>query len=137
MTEANTPMERIECGVRASIAWSIEHADYFRLVQFAATDERFSDGVRKGQVVAVKDAARHIEDAMAAGEIPHADSELLAQAMIGVHTRMVQLVHQGLLEPDAQAIDTTVGFCLYGITGPGTVPTSAADTNTAAVIATA
>lgn len=118
MVGAATPMERIERGVRESIRWSIAHPENFRLVQFAATDERFSGGIRKGQKVAVQDAAGHLDAAMEAGEIPKADAELLAEFMIGVHTHLVHLVHQGLLDATPQVIDAAVDFCLHGITGP-------------------
>jgi hypothetical protein len=57
---------------------------------------------------------------MAAGEIPKADAELLAQMMIGVHTHLVHLIHQGLLDPDAELIDAAVEFCMHGISGRST-----------------
>ena len=117
MDGAATPMERIERGVRASIQWSVEHPEHFRLVQCAASDEKFNRGVHKGQQFAVRDAASHIDDAMAAGEIPKADPELLAHMMIGVHTHLVHLIHQGLLESTAEVIDAAVEFCLHGISG--------------------
>lgn len=114
---ATTPMERIERGIRASIEWSLEQRVFFRLFQFAATDDRFADGLRKGEQVAVRDAARHISDAMAAGEIPESDPQLLAHAMLGVSTHFVQLSHRGLLEATDEVIDTAVSFCLYGLLG--------------------
>ncbi|HMS89423.1 MAG TPA: TetR/AcrR family transcriptional regulator [Acidimicrobiales bacterium] len=120
ISDGSTPMERIERGIRASIQWSVNHTDHFRLVQFAATDDRFSPGVRKGQQVAVRDAAQHISEAMAAGEIPDADAELLAQFMIGVHTHLVLQVVQGQLEATDEVVDAAVGFCLHGIRGPRT-----------------
>lgn len=114
---AATPMQRIELGIRASIEWSLEQRVFFRLFQFAATDDRFADGLRKGEQVAIRDAARHISDAMDSGAIAQADPELLAHAMLGVSSHFVQLVHRGLLEPSAAAIDTTVDFCIHGTTG--------------------
>ncbi len=117
ISDANSPMERIERGVRASIEWSVEHPEHFRLVQFAASDDRFSRGIQKGQQIAVRDAASHLDDAMEAGEIPKADSELLAQMMIGVHTHLVHLVHQGLLEASPEVIDAAVDYCMHGIVG--------------------
>src|SRR5947208_9811761 len=39
IADAPTPLARIERGVRASIEWSIEHRDFFRLTQFALTDD--------------------------------------------------------------------------------------------------
>ncbi len=114
---ATTPIERIQLGIRTSIEWSVTHADYFRLVQFAATDDRFSSGLRRGERIAVTDAAQHLRAAMDAGEIAKADPELLAHAILGVHTHLVQLVHRGLLEPEAEVIDAAVDFCLHGLTG--------------------
>lgn len=114
---AEAPMERIERGIRASIEWSLEQRTFFRLFQFAATDDRFAPGLRAGERVAVRDAARHVADAVAAGEIPAADPQLLAHAMLGVTTHLVHLVHRGLLEPTDEAIETAVGFCLFGLAG--------------------
>jgi len=115
IVDAATPMERIERGIRASIEWSLEQRVFFRLFQFAATDDRFADGLRKGEQVAVRDAARHVADAMAAGEIPGGDPTLLAHAMLGVGSHLVQLTHRGLLDATDEVVDTAVRFCLYGI----------------------
>lgn len=117
-----SPIERIERGVRTSIEWSIEHRDLFRLVQFAATDDRFDAGLRKGEQVAIRDAARHLDDAMAAGEIPTGDAELLSHAILGVHTHFVHLVLRGDAEPTDEVLDAAVGFCLHGLFAPVTAP---------------
>lgn len=118
IADATTPMERIERGIRTSIQWSVTHTDHFRLVQFATTDERFAARVRKGQQVAVQDAATHLSDAMKEGEIPLGDAELLAQLMIGVHTYLVHQVVQGQVEVSDEVVDAAVDFCLHGILGP-------------------
>jgi AcrR family transcriptional regulator len=115
---ADNPMDRIERGIRASIEWSLEKRVFFRLFQFAATDDRFAEGLRKGEQVAIRDAAKHVTDAMEAGMIPDRDPVLLAHNMLGVTTHLVQLVHRGVLEADAEVIDTAVAFCLYGIVDP-------------------
>jgi AcrR family transcriptional regulator len=114
----DSPRERIERGIRASIEWSIEHPDVFQLFQFAATDSRFSAGLRKGEQVAVRDAAKQLADAIEAGEIAEGDPELLAHNILGVHTHLVALVHRGLVEPKPEVIDAAVNFCLYGLLGP-------------------
>ena len=111
------PMQRIEHGLRASITWALEHPILNRLFQFAATDERFSPGLRKGQQVAVRDASRYIGEAMAAGEIPDGDATLLAHAMLGVHSHMVQQVQEGTVAAGPELVDTVVDFCLYGVLG--------------------
>jgi len=112
-----SPLERVRRGVRASIEWSIEEPTLFRLFQFAATDERFAGSLRKGERVAIADAARHIQDAMDAGQIPDADAAVLAHAMLGVHTRMVHLLATGQLERSEEIISTAVDFCVNGIAG--------------------
>lgn len=117
IADASTPMVRIEAGIRASIDWSLQQRDFFRLFQFAATDDRFTDDLRKGERTAVRDAARHLTEAMAAREIPEADPALLAHAMLGVSAHLVQLVQRDLMEPTDEVVDAIVGFCLYGITG--------------------
>lgn len=117
IAELEDPAARIEAGLRASMRWSMDHPAYFRLFQFAATDDRFSGGLRRGEKVAIADAAKHIADAMAAGEIADGDPELLAHALLGVHTHLVQLVHRGALDASDDVIDTAVAFCLHGLLG--------------------
>ena len=117
IVDAPTPTERIERGIRASMEWSIEHRDYFRLFQFAATDDRFSSGLRKGELVAVNDAARTVSEAMAAGAIPEADPVLMSHALLGVHTHLVHLVHRGVIDPTDDVVEAAVQFCLHGLLG--------------------
>ncbi len=112
---AGSPSDGIERGIRASMEWSIQHPDYFRLFQFAATDDRFNDGLRKGEGVAVNDAAKVLAAAMEAGEIAEGDATLLSHALLGVHTHLVHLVHRGVLEPTGDVIDAAVDFCLHGL----------------------
>ncbi len=117
IVDATSPMERIERGIRASIEWSLEERVFFRLFQFAATDDRFAESLRKGEQVAVRDAATHVREAMEAGQIADGDPELLAHAMLGVSTHFVQLAHRGLLQATDEVVDTAVTFCLYGVLG--------------------
>jgi AcrR family transcriptional regulator len=114
---AGSPSDGIERGIRASMEWSIQHPAYFRLFQFAATDDRFNGGLRKGEQIAVNDAAKVLQAAMDAGEIATGDATLLSHALLGVHTHLVHLVHRGVLEPTDEVIDTAVAFCLYGLLG--------------------
>ncbi|MFN8017916.1 MAG: TetR/AcrR family transcriptional regulator [Acidimicrobiales bacterium] len=117
MDGATSAVDRVERGIRASIQWAIDHRDVFRLFQFAATDERFSDGLRKGEAIAVRDAAKQVAEAIEAGEIAAGDPVLLSQALLGVHTHLVHLVHRGVLEPTDEMVESTVAFCLYGLLG--------------------
>jgi AcrR family transcriptional regulator len=113
-----SPIERVRRGVRVSIEWSLEQPVLFRLFQIGAADDRFAPQLRSGERTAVDDAARHIRDAMDAGEIPTADPVLLAHLMLGVHQRVVHLVHNGSLAPTEETISTAVDFCIDGIRGP-------------------
>ncbi len=120
MDGATSATDRIERGIRASMVWAIAHPDYFRLFQFAATDERFSDGLRRGEASAVRGAAGQVQDAIDAGEIAPGDPVLLSHALFGVHTHLAHLVHRGALSPSDELIDAAVAFCLYGLVGrPG------------------
>lgn len=114
---ADDPIDRIRRGVRASIEWSLERPVLFRLFAFAATDDRFAEPLRRGEHIAVTDAEREIRAAMDAGRIRPSDPGLLANAMLGVHTRIVNLVHADQLEPSPDLIDRTVDFCVHGIAG--------------------
>ena len=112
------PIDRIEQGIRASMQWSAENRDLFVLFQFATTEERFAPAMRKGEQVAVNDAARHVADAMAEGQIPAGDHVLLANAMLGVasHLARVSIHEQG--RSGDEVADAAVGFCLHGILAP-------------------
>ncbi|MCU1352879.1 MAG: acrR3 [Acidimicrobiales bacterium] len=112
--DTTDPLGRIERGVRASMEWSVEHRDVFRLFQLAAGEARFATILRKGEKGAVSDAARHIQGAMDAGLVAPGDPHLLAHAMLGVTTHLVQ---RHLLDPGAPAIDQAVSFCLHGVLG--------------------
>jgi AcrR family transcriptional regulator len=110
--DATDPLERIERGVRASMEWSVEHRDVFRLFQLAAGEARFATILRTGEKGAVSDAARHIRSAMDAGLVAPGDPQLLAHAMLGVTTHLVQ---RHLLDPGPVTIDQAVAFCLHGV----------------------
>ncbi|MCU1453328.1 MAG: acrR3 [Acidimicrobiales bacterium] len=112
--DASDPLVRIERGVRASMEWSVEHRDVFRLFQLAAGEARFASILRKGEKGAVSDAARHIQSAMDAGLVPRGDPILLAHAMLGVTTHLVQ---RHLLDGGKQVIDDAVAFCMRGVLG--------------------
>src|SRR5205807_3944545 len=62
--EEADPVRRIELGIRASMDWIAERRHLSTLFQFAATEERFAPTIRRGQEVAVADAARHVKDAI-------------------------------------------------------------------------
>jgi len=118
---APDPLSRIAAGIRASVRWSAEHHELFTLVAFAATDDRFSGLVRRGQEVAVADAMRHVDDAIEQGLIPDRNPLELTRAMFGVTSELTRhFLHQ---EPEAavsvdEIAETAAQFCLGGLLGP-------------------
>ncbi|CAN5738272.1 hypothetical protein BH24ACT3_BH24ACT3_03350 [soil metagenome] len=111
------PLRRIELGIRASLAWSEEHRALFNLFGFAATEERFAPALRKGQEVAVADAARHLKDAIVEGVVPDGDPNVLAHAILGVTAQLARTFIHERGEPGDAVADTAVEFCLGGLLG--------------------
>ncbi len=117
IADAGAPLERIELGLRASMRWSAEHRDLVNLFQFAATEERFAPSLRAGQEVAADDAARHVKEAMAEGQIADGDPTVLAHSMLGVAGHLARtFIHERGDSPEAVA-DAAVAFCLGGLLG--------------------
>jgi AcrR family transcriptional regulator len=114
------PVKRIELGIRASLRWFSEQRHLSTLFQFAATEERFAPTMRRGQEVAVADAARHVNEAIAEGRIVDTDDTdalKLTHAIIGVtnHLARVYILEQN--EPPEDVGDAAVSFCLFGLLG--------------------
>jgi AcrR family transcriptional regulator len=109
------PMRRIELGIRASMQWFAENRDLMNLFQFAATEERFAPVLRRGQEVALADAAKHVKDGIVVGAIPDGEPEVLAHAILGVISHLArELIHVRGESPDRVA-DAAVAFCLGGL----------------------
>lgn len=111
------PLVRIERGIRASLAWSAEHRDLIKLVQFAETEDRFATMLRRGEEVAVADVVRHLKDAIVDGEIPDSDPEVLAHAVLGVVTQLSRTFVHERAQPTEAVADAVVAFCLGGLRG--------------------
>ena len=121
LEDAPDPLGRIGEGIRESVRWSAEHKELFTLVAFAATDDRFSGLVRRGQEVTLTDAMKHVTDAIEQGLIPGRDPRELALAMIGVTSELTRhLLHQSPTESMSvdQVAEIAVDFCLGGLSGP-------------------
>ena len=84
------PVRRLELGVKAAFRWWAEHPEITNLVQFAATEAGFARALRRGQEVALGDAASHIKDAIAAGEVRDEDPDVLAHAVLAVTTHFAR-----------------------------------------------
>jgi AcrR family transcriptional regulator len=111
------PVQRIVLGIRASMAWLDENRDLFTLFQFASSDERFSALLRRGQDVAVADVARHVKEAMVAGQVSDMDPQVISYAILGVTNGLARtfLLERG--DAPAQVADAVVAFCLRGLLG--------------------
>lgn len=112
------PLARIEAGIRASLAWSAEHRDLLQLVQFAESESRFADALRRGEQVAVADTVRHLKDAIVEGQIPDRDPEVLAHAVLGVTAKLARTFVHERADPLDQVADAAVAFCLGGLRTP-------------------
>jgi AcrR family transcriptional regulator len=115
------PVEQLERGIRAGMEWMAEHRDVITLIRFAATEERFAAGIRKGEDVAAADASLALRRAMDEGRIPDGDLDLLARAVVGVTQHLCATrIHSA---PDADpkpVIDAAVSFCIGGVLGTTT-----------------
>jgi AcrR family transcriptional regulator len=120
IADEDDPLRRIELGIRASVAWSAEHRDLIKLVQFAETESTFAEALRRGEEIAVADTVRHLKDAIVEGQIPDQDPEVLAHAVLGVTGKLARtFVHERAGTPTelatAGVADAAVAFCLGGL----------------------
>jgi AcrR family transcriptional regulator len=112
------PVRRIELGIRASMRWSAEHRDVNQLIQFAVTDERFIEAIRKGQEVAVADAMRHVTEGIERGLIRDADPLMLTHAVLGVTGHLARVFIHEQDQPADEVADAAVSFVLDGLLVP-------------------
>jgi AcrR family transcriptional regulator len=112
------PVRRIECGIRASLAWFDENRHLFNLFELAATEDRFAATVRNGRDVTVADTVRHVKEGIVEGRIRDADPLVLAHAVLGVTVHLARtFLHDGDGSA-AELADAAVAFCLEGLLAP-------------------
>ena len=111
------PVLRITLGIRASMTWLSENRHLFTLFEHASSDERFRPMLRRGQDVAVSDAARHVKDAMTAGQIPDTDPLIVTHAILGVTNQLARTFVLERGAPPDEVADAAVSFCLGGLRG--------------------
>jgi AcrR family transcriptional regulator len=111
------PVVRIELGIRASVAWFHENPEVVKLLQFAATEERFAPVLRRGQDVAVADTARHVKEGIGEGRIRDIDPFLLSHAVLGVTGHLAREFVQSRSQSVDEVADAAVAFCLEGLLG--------------------
>jgi AcrR family transcriptional regulator len=113
--DATDPISRMELGMRATMHWSAEHPEYYKLTQFAVTEERFLPALRKGQEVAAKDVMRHINDGIQLGLIRDTDPNYIAHAILGMTAQLVRVfVHEQHVDADVVA-DEAVTLVFDGV----------------------
>jgi AcrR family transcriptional regulator len=113
--DVTDPVVRIEQGMHATIRWSADHPEYYKLTQFAVTEERFLPALRKGQEIAAKDAMRHIRDGIELGVIRDTDPLYIAHSILGMTAQLVRVfVHEQQVPADKVA-DEAVALILDGI----------------------
>src|SRR4051812_18525643 len=83
IADESDPVRRIELGIRTTMKWSADHPDFYKLTQFAVTEERFLPSLRKGQEVAVKDVIRHVQDGIDRGVIRDTNPYYIAHSILG------------------------------------------------------
>lgn len=109
------PIRRIELGIQSTMKWSADHPDFYKLTQFAVTEERFLPALRKGQDVAVKDIMRHVTDGIDRGAIRETNPLYIAHSILGVSTQFVRVfIHEQHRSPDEVA-DEAIALILDGI----------------------
>lgn len=113
--DVDDPVHRIELGIRATTDWSSAHRDFYKLTQFAATEERFAPALRKGQEVAIRDTIKHVSDGIERGLIRDIDADYIAHSILGVTSQLVRtFIHERGTAPDDVA-DAAIAFILDGI----------------------
>jgi AcrR family transcriptional regulator len=115
IADVDDPIRRIELGIRATTDWSGAHRDFYKLTQFAATEERFAPALRKGQEIAIRDTVKHVNDGINRGLIRDIDPDYIAHAILGVTSQLVRtFIHERGENPDGVA-DAAIAFILDGI----------------------
>ena len=109
------PLRRIELGIVASMQWLSENRHLMTLFQFAASEERFGPGLRRGQDVAVADLLRHVKDGIVAGRIRDTDPLVLAHSILGVINHLARVFIFQRDEPPEQVAEACVAFCREGL----------------------
>ena len=118
LAAATDPLQRLDCGIWASLAWSAANPDIMRLVMFGWTEENFARALEKGRRIAIADTARHVQDAIDAGQIAPGDAAMLATAIRGITDELAREYLPGRSTPDEAVINTAIRMCLHGLQGP-------------------
>jgi len=113
----DTPLARIEAGIRRSIEWLAANRQYVTLIQFAATEERFAPHLKRGQEVAVADLVKHVKDGIADGSLADGDPVVISHAILGVTNHLARTFVLEAGDAAHTVADAAVDFCLGGLRG--------------------
>jgi AcrR family transcriptional regulator len=108
---------RITLGIKASMVWLAAHRHLFTLTEFAASDERFRPMLRRAQDIAIADLARHVKDAIVAGQIADADPLIITNAILGVTNQLARAFVRDRGLPAEEVANSAIAFCLGGLQG--------------------
>ncbi len=115
IADVDDPIRRVELGIRATTDWSAAHRDFYKLTQFAATEERFAPALRKGQEIAIRDTVKHVNDGIERGVIRDIDPDYIAHSILGLTGQLVRtFIHERGQGADEVA-DAAIAFILDGI----------------------
>lgn len=120
ITGLDTPVARIEAGIRRSVEWLANNRQYVTLIQFAATEEKFTAALRRGADVAVADLVKHVKDGIADGSFSDGDPVIISHAILGVTNHLARTFVLGQGDDPKPIGDAAVDFCLGGLLGATT-----------------
>ncbi|MEM9561430.1 MAG: TetR/AcrR family transcriptional regulator [Actinomycetota bacterium] len=118
MADHEEPLQQLEAGIRASIAWSAANTDITRLVLFGWSETAFAEVLRRGRDIVIADTARLIDEAIEQGQILEGDAVMMALAIRAVIDQLAREYAVGDGEVGEAMVDTTVRMCLDGVRGP-------------------
>ncbi len=117
MDPGDDPLRQLEDGIRASLTWSADNPNVWRLVMFAWTEEKFAKSLRRGRRITIQDTTKLVSAAMEDGLIKPGDATMLATAVRGVTDELGRQYAVGNKPLSEEVLDNAVRFCLYGLAG--------------------
>lgn len=114
--DEHDPVARIGKGIDASLKFISDNPHLFVLLRFAGTQERFAPLIDEAQEILARDTARHVEDAVARGEVPPGDPMLMAYGVVAAVYHFARLRASGAVEmPLEELCDFVRTFCLRAL----------------------
>jgi len=114
---STNPLDRLERGIRASVAWYAENQDLLRVTLFCFTEQQFARALLKGRRISVADTAQHVAEAVEQGLIAPCDPTLVATGIIGVIDELGRSMAFGAQDYSDELEQFAVDMCLHGTVG--------------------